>query len=480
MDSDDERLRISLASNTRLRKLRNYEGEDWVNGTEYIKRLRRQYERLHPPPEWAVYAKSRQLKRRKRKSSFSDDSTTAEDAASDEDIYEEIRSTQPLAALLRQAGTLTVTDPGQKASKHRKLRQDVIDIQRTKDLPGSQPSSVDSLSFHPHYPLLLSSGPAATVYLHHISPHPPNPNPLLTSLHLKKTPLSSTCFYQIPLVEGTDIDEATKDRTTILLTSRRRYFHTWTLSDGTISKTSNTRTLIPNSVTSQRTMEDLTPSPCGRYLALVSSSRKGGSYISILSSTSYQCQTSVRVDSIGGVASLAFWSSGDGLCIAGKNGEVTEFSIVEQLVLARWMDEGAVGTTVMKLGGHSGSHQLGDSRWVAIGSSSGIVNIYDRLSWTVENLSANPRPKPTKVFDQLITPISHITFSDDGQMLVIGSRWKRDALRLIHLPSCTIYRNWPTSSTPLGRISSVAVSPGGEYLAIGNEKGKVKLWEIRG
>ena len=42
-DSDDERIMVSLASVPRLRKLRKFEGEDMVNGKEYIRRLRRQY-----------------------------------------------------------------------------------------------------------------------------------------------------------------------------------------------------------------------------------------------------------------------------------------------------------------------------------------------------------------------------------------------------------------------------------------------------
>lgn len=50
----------------------------------------------------------------------------------------------------------------------------------------------------------------------------------------------------------------------------------------------------------------------------------------------------------------------------------------------------------------------------------------------------------------------------------------------VHLPTCTVYRNWPTSNTPLGRISSVAISPTGEQLAVGNEQGRIRLWEIRG
>ena len=47
-DSDDERLAISLANTTQLRKLRISEAEDVVSGTEYITRLRQQYLRLNP------------------------------------------------------------------------------------------------------------------------------------------------------------------------------------------------------------------------------------------------------------------------------------------------------------------------------------------------------------------------------------------------------------------------------------------------
>jgi U3 small nucleolar RNA-associated protein 18 len=62
---------------------------------------------------------------------------------------------------------------------------------------------------------------------------------------------------------------------------------------------------------------------------------------------------------------------------------------------------------------------------------------------------------------------------------MIASRWKTDALRLIHLPSCTVYRNWPTSKTPLGRVSAVSFSSGSDMLAVANEQGKIRLWEIR-
>jgi len=177
------------------------------------------------------------------------------------------------------------------------------------------------------------------------------------------------------------------------------------------------------------------------------------------------------------------------MSIAGKNGEVTEWNMDEQRAVARWQDEGAVGTTTITLGGDNGNagSPIGKDRWVAVGSSSGVVNIYDRRAWLVASASstdalASPipaAPKPTRALDNLTTPISHLVFSPDGQMLVMASRWKKDALRIVHLPTCTVFKNWPTSNTPLGRITGVAFAPGSDGLAVANEQGKIRCWEVR-
>ena len=212
-------------------------------------------------------------------------------------------------------------------------------------------------------------------------------------------------------------------------------------------------------------------------MGLIGSGHKGGGIINILNVSTGQWVAEARVEGRGGAADFAWWGDGDGMSVIGKGGEAVEWDGREKRVVARWIDEGAVGTTVIAMGGkNSGVVQLGGDRWVAVGSSSGIVNIYDRRMW---EKAVPERPKPTRVFDQLVTPTSHLEFSMDGQLLCMASRWKRDALRLVHLPSCTVYSNWPTAATPLGRVSSVAWSPGGEYLAVGNEQGKIRLWEIR-
>ncbi|KAJ5297379.1 hypothetical protein N7508_007628 [Penicillium antarcticum] len=465
-DSDDDRLAVSLASQARLRKLRTTESEDVVSGKEYIRRLRRQFQQLHPTPEWATP----ELASKRRKT----DSDPESDMESDDD--NEQLSTQPLAKILQNASDLTRIEDSAKSGSKRKLRQEVLDIQRLKDVGKAQPSSVDSLTFHPHYPLLLSSGPASTLFLHHISPSAPAPNPLLTSLHIKRTPIHTSAF-------------APPTGNKIFASGRRRYFHIWDLDTGKVDKVNGSS----DRKNEQKSMERFKLSPCGRYIGLVGTSRKGGGLINILDANTAQWTAQVRVDGRGGVADFAWWSDGEGMTVASKNGEVSEWDGRLGRVVARWVDAGAVGTTVLALGGRSGRTHFGGDRWVAIGSSSGIVNIYDRREWAAAYANASaaeredaaqvgiPRaPMPTRVLDQLTTPISHLVFAPDGQMMAMGSRWKRDALRLVHLPTCTVYRNWPTSNTPLGRISSVAISPNGEQLAVANEQGNIRMWEIRG
>lgn len=245
-------------------------------------------------------------------------------------------------------------------------------------------------------------------------------------------------------------------------------------------------------------MEYFKVSPCGRWIGFEGTTKKGGGVIIVFDANTMQWVAQVRIDGQGGVADFAWWSDGEGMCVVGKNGEVSEWDIREKRIIARWIDEGAVGTTVLSLGGLTGRQELGGDRWVAIGSSSGIVNIYDRKPWADAAAAARrkpnkpldeaadvqsgvpQRPKPVRVLDQLTTPISHLVFAQDGQFMVMASRWKRDALRLVHLPSCMVYSNWPTSNTPFGRISSVAVSPTSDSIAVANEQGKIRLWEIHG
>ena len=61
----------------------------------------------------------------------------------------------------------------------------------------------------------------------------------------------------------------------------------------------------------------------------------------------------------------------------------------------------------------------------------------------------------------------------------MASKWEKEALRLVHIPTCTVFSNWPTTKTPLSYVFSLDFSPNSGYLAIGNDKGKVLLYRLR-
>ena len=337
--------------------------------------------------------------------------------------------------------------------------------------------------------------------MYNVNPNLPTPNPLITSLHVRDTALCNTVFHPDPLDPR------------IFLGTYRRFFHIWNVSTGVVEKI----TRIYGHQHAQRSMDRFLLSPSGQYLALLGTARKGGgASIHVLDAKTLQWAQEIRVESRGGIADFYWWHDSSGMSIAGKNGEITEWDIVQRRPVIRWLDEGAVGITVIALGGICGksrresedkddaSHPPGSDRYIAIGSTSGIINIYDRRSiFTKHNnntSTASRMATPLRTLTHLTTPVSHLHFSPpDGQLLVIASQWKRDALRLVHLPSCTVYKNWPTSGTPLGRITALAwgslyneTSSAGGYkeaasksrqrelaLVVANEAGRIRMWEVR-
>lgn len=183
-----------------MRKLRLTEAEDLVTGKEYVKRLRRQYERLQPTPEWASYPTRRAAKRRKTGGKDTDRSDDGSGASADEmdTDTEEDMSQQPLARLLQNVGSLSTRDEQTKSKSKRKLRQEVLDIQRLKDVGGNQPVSNESsrmckvITNHCHDNLVhnrLINFPSPLSPDSLIRPClDPLPPPRLPAIHLPKPP----------------------------------------------------------------------------------------------------------------------------------------------------------------------------------------------------------------------------------------------------------------------------------------------------
>ncbi|EGV64531.1 U3 snoRNP protein [Yamadazyma tenuis] len=421
-DSEDEKVSISLVASDKLKKLRKSTTDDYVNGKAYIKRLRTQFERIYPRPNWVEQIEEEQ--------NGGEEGNEASDELTN-------NNTNALLSILKSTDKFTITKQLKLISPNK------ISVTRLKDGNHNRrsKSGIQSLSFHSKQPLLLTGGFDKTIRIYHIDG---KSNTLVTSLHLKDSPIYSCSFSNL----------VTKDNKNLIYAAgRRKYMNKWDLNTGEVEKISR----MYGFEKFQKSMEYFKVSPMGTFVGLTGSS----GYCNILNGLSGQFLKNFKIE--GTIIDFDFSHDEKIIIITNTVGEVWEFELETDKLMKRWQDNNGIGITKIKFGGPR-------DRWLAIGSNTGVVNLYDRLSSTPTI--------PFKAVENLVTTISSLQFNSDGQLLVIASRAKRDALRVVHLPSASVYSNWPTSGTPLGKVTSVTFSPNSQMLAVGNEAGKVTLWRL--
>ena len=151
-------------------------------------------------------------------------------------------------------------------------------------------------------------------------------------------------------------------------------------------------------------------------------------------------------------------------------GEVTKWDLRMMRCVDRFVDEGNLKATAIAVSAPSAASSSVPA-YSAIGSESGVVNVY------VGGLRSDAKPKRSVM--NLTTKVDTLALDGSGSLLAMASSMKRDALRLVHLPTCTVFSNWPTFKTPLHYVHACAFSPGTGYLAVGNDHGKCLLYKLR-
>ncbi|KAJ6570248.1 WD40-repeat-containing domain protein [Mycena vulgaris] len=440
---------VSIASN-RLRKLRDEPSETTLTGRQYESRLRRQYERINPQPAWAKTAKDRLRE--------------ADDAGIDD-------------LLSSTSGILS------SRSKKVALPSGTLSIERLRDANQASSASgsgeIKSLAFHPSakVPVLCVGSADRRVRLFNIDGHT---SPLLQTLHIPTLPLSQSSVTFHP------------SGTSLLLTGARPFYFVYDLQRGemqhkagrglwgsfdlTTSVSSSHRKrgrgrgveASQDAGGSAEGMEVTAFNPVGDILAVAG--RGGNVHLLDWKSGAGQVVGSLKC----GTSVKALWWTGadGGLAALTNDSEVFIWDVGERRCLRRWKDEGGFrGSGRAMTGSPNG--------WLAVGSNTGLVNVYGSDSFKhEENASFAVQPKPLKTIGHLTTAISTLRFNHDAQIMAVASREKKDSMRLIHLPTLTSFSNWPTSSTPLGHVSAIEFSAQSEYVAVGNTRGKVLLYHL--
>ncbi|KAF8880911.1 WD40-repeat-containing domain protein [Gymnopilus junonius] len=480
---------VSLLSGpTRLRKLRQAVDEDAITGREYETRLRAQFERINPEPSWAKKARG---KGKKGEEEGSDNEAGDEMLQEGDGIKDMLASTKGLLA-----------DSKKKGRKHVVLPQGTLNLERVRDanqsVQGSGSGEVRALAFHPKpaVPVMCVATADRRIRLFHIDGHL---SPLLTTLYCPSLPLvssSSALFHP----QGNSI----------LLSGPRPFFYTYDLQQGTStlhrrglwgtgfddSSILSPSSTINNGRNSKRRRRGADTTGGG--------GKGGGGNTENILHTAFSPATGsmLAVAGRGGNVHLVDWKSGAGQVIGslkctssggGGGGGVKGLWWVPSTgadgVLggdaAAGHDENIwrSGRTKVVIEVPEGCSlaEVVSNGYMAIGSTSGFVNMYGSDSFSVPQYSAViAQPKLVKTLGQLTTPISTLRFNHDAQILAMASKDKKDAMRLVsHLPSLTAFGNWPTSSTPLGHVTAVDFSARSEYIAIGNTRGRVLLYHLK-
>lgn len=467
VDEDDEETFISLNAK-KLRKLRTKKeiddrnegivSEVVVNGVEYQKRLRAQLSKVNKKQNitWATLPS--EIKKRKEEAKknvpskigdiFIDDSSASKIADDDEDEKFESEEDVLEGNLLRTTESKIVT---RNAQGNAPLRKGIVKIGRLRDANSTRPAKalITTLEFHPSHPEVLMTASLD----HHIS---------LYQIDGKNNAhITSVLFPDLPIYSASIINAQSNDE--IIVTGRRPFFYTYDIATGTTSRVDR---IIARE---EHAYPKLCKSPDDKYIALYGG---GGSEIVVISAHTKQLVTSFRM-SMGTVKSATFNHDGSKLFVSGIGGEIYEYDMRTMRCSGRYVDEGSLYTSALAM-------SIG-SKYFASGSTSGVVNIYsgDTLKCDPTTNDGSARViKPEKSLMNLTTPIDRVVFNHDAQMMAMSSHDTFNSLRLVHLPSYTVFSNWPLNLVPLQHVSTMAFSPNSGFFVVGNDKGRVLTFRL--
>ncbi|KAF1380236.1 hypothetical protein PFLUV_G00184740 [Perca fluviatilis] len=187
-------------------------------------------------------------------------------------------------------------------------------------------------------------------------------------------------------------------------------------------------------------------------------------YLHLLTLKTKEVVSSLKIN--GDVSGVAFSPDGSKVFANSEDGEVYVWDLRSSRCVNRFPDDGCVkGTSIAA---------SRNGQYLACGSESGVVNIYSQEACLN---SANPRP--LRAVMNLLTSATALTFNPSSEILAIASRADDEAVRLVHLPSLSVFSNFPVSKRKIVyRASCLDFSPHSGFFSLANNKGHAPLFRL--
>ncbi|KAF8820348.1 WD-40 repeat protein [Cardiosporidium cionae] len=501
-DEDDSNLMVDVVANKKLNKLRLNANERILSSSTYQKRLRAIHTKLQqshalvshasftecignsengelPTPSWVELAKQRKkscelsngsiagrmsLQEQGLAAPLSEDEESADGGfALSTDTYEgTYNKVTGQNTLLAQSNSVVFS----KSLRNDKiLSSDTISVKTLSDIHKNISSSgaVNSVQFHSNSSLIFSTSSDKSLRLFQVD-------------GVDNRQLESIYFQQFPIHEA----KFTNDYQRIFMLSNRKSLAEYDLQS---TKLHCIPTLAGRS--DDQCYRHLTMGPCvsdapglnTNSLFAVSTDRNG--YVLLC-----DCKTKHMVKSFkmnADAAAISFHSSRNHLITADSDAynpyinlvkilhslflQIYEWDVGTGRCIQRYYDSNSLKISCMA------TTNVSQPQLLATGSTTGFLNIYPLRETVAYN-------DLLKSFGNLATSVTSLDFHPSSDVLCYASKWKPNAVRLVHIPSMTVYSNWPLPSLSLQRTTVVNFSRKYGYLAVGNENGRVHLFQL--
>mmetsp|Transcript_11405 Transcript_11405/g.17143 ORF Transcript_11405/g.17143 Transcript_11405/m.17143 type:complete len:498 (+) Transcript_11405:88-1581(+) len=420
VDEDDEEVSADLVGVNRLKKLRKAQAETRISGAEYNMRLRARFEYTNGSvaTQWAQQV-----------SHDSDDDEEDRKYGDDSDDDEVHVS---LEGILQDTTSLIGHDAD--------LPPNIIDVKRCTDANDKAPSqaTIQAVKFHSSGEVVMTASMDKMLRFFRVDG---KTNPKLSGIHLNNFPIYSASFIG--------------NSGRVVASSRRPHYYIY---DSVSGKLDMIRKILGKD---EKSLEKSVASPDGKFIAFGAND----GYIIVVDAHSNLRIADLKLN--GSIRSLTFTPDSAHIVASGSDGDVYRFDTRKWACVERFSN--ADGSTIWSV--------AASSRFLAVGADSGVVNLYDDV--LPSSSVYQPSKQPIKSIMNMQTSANVLNFNGDGQILAMCSRKTKDMLKLVHVPSRTVFSNWPTSRTPLGYAWSMDFSADNQYLAIGNTKGKCLLYNLK-
>lgn len=297
-----------------------------------------------------------------------------------------------------------------------------------------------TVQFHPSAQVIMTAGLDRSVSLFQVDG---KLNPKIQSIHLEKFPVYKARFS----ADGEQV---------IATGLRQKMFYVYDMMGGSIIPVPRIRGL------EEKCFQEFQVSADGTYMLLNGTS----GYIHLLSMKTKELIGSMKMN--GKAIKAAFTADSSKIFSSSSDGEVYVWDVKSRRCLNRFQDDGSLCETSLALSknGH----------FVSCGSSSGVVNIYN-----YEDCLQNTNPKPLKSIMNLVTTTSSQVFSPQTEILAVASHTMDDAVKLVHIPSFTVFSNFPVQGKRkrIHLARAMDFSPHSGFFSIANNRGEALLYRLK-